>query len=49
MQSVKQQGRVWGGDCALPKKKIKYSKTDNSLTADHGLLPKEQNTTNSGC
>jgi len=45
MQSVTQQG--WGlewGLCLLPTKN-KNTKVENDLTADHKLLPNEQNTT----
>jgi len=39
-------GRVWGGVGApAQKKNSKYTKTENNLTADHELLPKEQSYT----
>jgi len=37
-----------GGECCDPpqlEKNSKYTKTENNLTADHELLPKQQNTT----
>jgi len=37
------------GLCLSPEKYSKYTKTENNPTADHELLPKEQNTTDLGC
>jgi len=34
-----------GGKNTARKKNSKYTKTENNLTADHELLPKQQNTT----
>jgi len=39
-QRVEQQMGVWA-----PEKNSKYTKTENSVTTDRKLLPKEQNTT----
>jgi len=33
------------GYAPSPEKKSKYIKTENNVTANHGLLPKEQNIT----
>jgi len=42
-QRVQQQG--WAVPPPQLEKKSKYTKTENSVTADHELLPEQQNTT----